>query len=37
MGQPVIHWQIVTKNPDGLAGFYCKLFGWSVNADNPLN
>jgi predicted enzyme related to lactoylglutathione lyase len=36
MGQPVTHWQIVTKNPDRLAEFYCKLFSWDMTADNAL-
>lgn len=36
MGQPVMQWQMVTKNPDRLAKFYSTLFNWKVNADNPL-
>ena len=36
MGNPVMQWQIVTKNPDGLAKFYSTVFGWNVDA-NPLN
>jgi predicted enzyme related to lactoylglutathione lyase len=36
MGQPVTHWQIVTPRPDELASFYSKLFGWKVDANNPL-
>lgn len=36
MGRPVMNWQIMTKNPDRLAAFYTQLFGWTVNADNPL-
>jgi predicted enzyme related to lactoylglutathione lyase len=36
MGQPLKRWQIIAKNPDQAAEFYCKLFGWSVNTDNPL-
>lgn len=37
MGRPVIAWQIVTKNPDALTKFYTSVFGWKVNADNPMN
>jgi len=37
MGKPVMQWQIVTKNPEGLTAFYTKLFDWKVNADNALN
>lgn len=36
MGQPVVQWQILAKNPDRLAEFYCQLFSWQVNTDNPL-
>jgi hypothetical protein len=36
MGQPVMHWQIVTKNPDSIGQFYSKLFGWQINANNAL-
>lgn len=37
MGRPVTHWQIVTTDPDKLTKFYCDMFGWTANADNPLN
>ena len=37
MGNPVTHWQIVCKDPDGAAGFYKALFGWSVDTANGLN
>lgn len=36
MGQPVIQWQILSKNPDDLMDFYHQLFSWEVNSDNPL-
>lgn len=36
MGSPVMHWQIVTKNPDQLGEFYTKLFGWQMQANNAL-
>lgn len=36
MGRPVMQWQILAKNPDGAAARYAALFGWSVDADNPL-
>lgn len=36
MGRPVTHFQILAKRPDEAARFYAELFGWSVNADNPL-
>jgi predicted enzyme related to lactoylglutathione lyase len=31
-----MQWQIVTKNPDRLAQFYKKLFGWEIQANNAL-
>ena len=36
MGRPVVQWQILAKQPEAAARFYSGLFGWSVNADNPL-
>jgi predicted enzyme related to lactoylglutathione lyase len=32
-----MQWQILAKEPDKLADFYTKLFGWRVNANNALN
>ena len=36
MGNPVVRWQIVARDPEAVANFYTSLFGWSVNANNPL-
>lgn len=36
MGSPVTQFQMISKNPDDTARFYAALFGWTVNADNPL-
>ncbi|HZS47484.1 MAG TPA: VOC family protein [Blastocatellia bacterium] len=36
MGQPVMQWQILAKNPDGLAQFYSNLFSWKVDVNNSL-
>jgi uncharacterized protein len=36
MGNPVTSFQILTPRPDEHAAFYNQLFGWRVNADNPL-
>jgi uncharacterized protein len=36
MGNAVVQFQILSKAPDETARFYSNLFGWSVNADNPL-
>lgn len=36
MGNPVMQFQILAKNPDQQVEFYGKLFGWRTNADNAL-
>jgi uncharacterized protein len=36
MANPVMQFQILSKAPDETAQFYSTLFGWTVNADNPL-
>src|ERR1700687_3680799 len=36
MANPVMQFQILSKAPDATAKFYSTLFGWTVNADNPL-
>ena len=36
MGNPVIQFQILSKSPDQTARFYSSLFGWTVDANNPL-
>ncbi len=37
MGAPVVHWEINSNNAEQLQEFYSKLFGWSVNANNPMH
>jgi predicted enzyme related to lactoylglutathione lyase len=34
VGSPVARWQILTRNPEPHAKFYCDVFGWKVNDDN---
>jgi predicted enzyme related to lactoylglutathione lyase len=36
VGNPVVQWQIVAKDPDAVARFYSALFGWKVQTDNAL-
>lgn len=36
MGAPVVHWEINSHNAGRLQEFYSSLFGWKVNADNPM-
>jgi predicted enzyme related to lactoylglutathione lyase len=36
MTNPVTQFQILSKDPDATARFYSSLFGWTINAGNPL-
>lgn len=36
MTRPVVHFEIRGKDPQRLAGFYRELFGWDVDAANPM-
>ena len=36
MGNPVMHWQILSKDPERAESFYTELFGWTVAAKNSL-
>jgi len=36
MGSPVVQFQMLSRNPERTAEFYSALFGWSIDADNPL-
>lgn len=37
MGQPVVHFEIVGKDGRKLQDFYAGLFGWHIDASNPMN
>lgn len=37
MGQPVVHFEVIGKDPAKLHGYYAELFGWKIDADNPMN
>lgn len=37
MPNPVVHFEITGKDGKKLQKFYSNVFGWKVNADNPLN
>jgi predicted enzyme related to lactoylglutathione lyase len=37
MGQAVVHFEVIGKDADKLRGFYSELFGWEIDADNPMN
>lgn len=36
MPNPVVHFQIITKNPDVHGRFYANLFGWSLDDAGPM-
>jgi predicted enzyme related to lactoylglutathione lyase len=36
MGQPVVHFEIVGRDARKLHAYYSELFGWVIDADNPL-
>jgi predicted enzyme related to lactoylglutathione lyase len=37
MGQPVVHFEVIGKNGAALRSYYSDLFGWQIDADNPMN
>jgi len=37
MSNPVVHFEIMGKDSTKLANFYSGLFGWKIDADNPMN
>ena len=36
MGQPVVHFEVIGKDPAALQSYYAELFGWEIDADNPM-
>jgi predicted enzyme related to lactoylglutathione lyase len=37
MGQAVVHFEILGRDGEKLRSYYSELFGWEINADNPMN
>jgi uncharacterized protein len=37
MGQPVVHFEVIGKDGDTLRSYYSQLFGWDIDASNPMN
>jgi len=37
MGQAVVHFEVVGKDGEKLQRYYGELFGWNIDADNPMN
>ncbi|MBA3376461.1 MAG: glyoxalase [Actinobacteria bacterium] len=36
MGQPVVHFEVIGKDGEKLQRYYADLFGWEIDADNPM-
>jgi uncharacterized protein len=36
VGQPVVHFEVIGKDAEALQRYYGALFGWEMNADNPM-
>ena len=37
MGQPVVHFEVIGKDPAGLRGYYGELFGWEFDTRSPVS
>ena len=37
MGLPVVHFEMMSKDPAGVSDFYAKIFGWKVRHRPELN
>jgi predicted enzyme related to lactoylglutathione lyase len=36
MGQPVVHFEVIGKDGKRLQSYYADLFGWDIDASNPM-
>jgi predicted enzyme related to lactoylglutathione lyase len=37
MGQPVVHFEVIGKDPAGLRDYYGGLFGWEFDTSSPVS
>jgi len=37
MGQPVVHFEVIGKEPEKLRGYYGALFGWEFDTSSPVS
>jgi predicted enzyme related to lactoylglutathione lyase len=37
MGQPVVHFEVIGKDGEKLQKYYSELFGWEIDANNPMS
>ena len=36
MAQPVVHFEVIGRNPDQLRRYYADLFGWTFDTPSPV-
>jgi predicted enzyme related to lactoylglutathione lyase len=36
MGKPVVHFEVIGKDGAKLQSYYAELFGWDIDAGNPM-
>ena len=37
MGNPVVHWELMSKDPGRVADFYAGIFGWNIKHEPKMN
>src|ERR1700716_3512945 len=37
MGQAVVHFEVIGKDGKALSSYYSELFGWEIDANNPMS
>ena len=37
MGNPVVHWELMSKDPEKVSAFYEKIFGWKIQHMPEMN
>ena len=37
MGRPVVHWELMSKDPEKVADFYAKIFDWKITHYPEMN
>jgi predicted enzyme related to lactoylglutathione lyase len=37
MGNPVVHWELMSKDPAGVSDFYAKVFDWKIQHMPEMN
>jgi uncharacterized protein len=37
MPNPVVHFEVIGKDGPKLQAYYADLFGWTIDANNPMN